>query len=203
VVAFVGRRTVGDMTAKQMLIAASFAFFVSFAFFMWFVYAAMLDRNGLKVTVPLTPEQAAAARRDAEFAEQKRVRLLEEARIASEAAAEQKRIEFQISLCKSDWTKCIDNEQLVNNYSGWANVKGTCKREANEGALYGNPVWPSRFFTTFYTGKDYVTTGIVIAVEPNAQFQNVFGAMAHARIKCTYDLIAHRVISVTATPRGP
>ena|ERR1035437_6106157 len=30
--------------------------------------------------------------------------------------------------CDSDWRKCADNEQLVNNYSRWTSVKVECKR---------------------------------------------------------------------------
>jgi hypothetical protein len=128
---------------------------------------------------------------------------LEKARQDAELkAAEQRREELQIGLCRSDWTKCADNAQLANNYSRWFDAKAACKTEANERAQYGTPVWPwLSYFGTFRTGKDYVTSGIAVAIEPDAQFQNGFGAMVHSRVTCTYDLRAQRVVSVDISPR--
>jgi len=40
-----------------------------------------------------------------------------------------------------------------------------------------------------------------VAIEPDAQFQNGFGAMAHSRVTCTYDLRAGKVIDVAITRR--
>ena len=103
--------------------------------------------------------------------------------------------------CRSDWTKCADNEELVNKYSGWSLAQVNCKSKATEQAQYGNPVWPWFAFGSFYIGKEYVASGIAIAIEPDAQFQNGFGAMVHSRVTCTYDLRAQRVISVDISAR--
>jgi hypothetical protein len=103
--------------------------------------------------------------------------------------------------CRSDWTKCDDNEQLVNHYSDWSHVKVDCKQAANDRAKYGNPNWPWFPFGTFVTGKNYVTSGIAVAVEPDAQFSNGFGGMVHSRITCTYDLRAKRVTNVDISAR--
>ncbi len=97
--------------------------------------------------------------------------------------------------CSSNWTKCADNEQLVNSYSGWPKVRVDCQQEATAEARYGSPVWPSWPwipFGSFLKGKDYVTSGTAVAVEPDAQFQNEFGAMVHSRVTCQYDLRAER-----------
>jgi hypothetical protein len=107
----------------------------------------------------------------------------------------------QEDLCRSDWTKCADNERLVNSYSDWSLVQVRCKRAANDSAKYGNPDWPWFPFGTFYKGDNYVTSGIAIAVEPDAQFSNGFGAMVHSKVICTYDLRAKRVADVTVSPR--
>jgi hypothetical protein len=48
---------------------------------------------------------------------------------------------------------------------------------SNNRAKYGNPDWPWLPFDAFYKGDNYVTSGIAIAVEPDAQFQSDFGAM--------------------------
>jgi hypothetical protein len=103
--------------------------------------------------------------------------------------------------CQTDWTKCADNEQLVNSYKDWSLAQVKCKREANNQVRYGSPVWPWLSFSTFHTGNDYVTSGIAIAIEPDAQFQNGFGAMVHSRVICTYDLRTKLVVEVSISPR--
>lgn len=102
-----------------------------------------------------------------------------------------------VSLCKSDWTKCADNAEIANHYSQWFDAQFACKQAAIKQARYGTPVFPSLyFFSQFYPGTGYVTTGTATLVEPDAQFQNGFGAMVHSRVTCTYDLRAERVVSV-------
>ena len=100
------------------------------------------------------------------------------------------------SPCKSDWTRCTDNADLVNNYSNWVSVQVRCKSEATKQARYGTPVWPWLSFSTFLKGTDYVATGRVVEIENDAQFQNGFGAMVHSEVRCIYDLKTDRVISV-------
>jgi ssDNA-binding Zn-finger/Zn-ribbon topoisomerase 1 len=107
----------------------------------------------------------------------------------------------QEDLCRSDWTKCADNEQLVNRYSDWSHVKVECKQAANDRAKYGNPDWPWLPFGSFYKGNNYITSGVVVAVEPDAQFSNGFGGMVHSRVTCTYDLRAKRVTNVDVSSR--
>jgi len=103
--------------------------------------------------------------------------------------------------CRSDWTKCASNEDLVNHYSGWLRIGRECKDAANDRAKYGNPEWPWFAFGSFYNGNNYITSGTAIAVEPDAQFSNGFGGMAHSRVTCTYDLRAQRVTDVLVSPR--
>ena len=47
--------------------------------------------------------------------------------------------------CKTDWTKCADNADLVNNYSRWFHARFECKQTAIKQALYGTPIFPSLF----------------------------------------------------------
>jgi hypothetical protein len=103
--------------------------------------------------------------------------------------------------CRYDWTKCVDNEQLVNHYSDWSHVQVECKHAPNDRAKYGNPDWPWVAFGTFYGGNNYVTSGVAIAVEPDAQFSNGFGGMVRSRVTCTYDLRAKRVTDVLVSAR--
>ena len=107
----------------------------------------------------------------------------------------------EADLCHSDWTKCSDGEQLVNHYSDWSKVQVDCKYAANDRAKYGDPVWPWFPFGSFYKGNNYITSGIAIAVEPDAEFSNGFGAKVHSRVTCTYDLRAKRVTNVDVSAR--
>jgi hypothetical protein len=104
--------------------------------------------------------------------------------------------------CKSDWTKCADNAELVNNYSKMFDAQFDCKQAAIKQARYGTPIFPSLyFFSTFYKGNNYVTIGTAILIESDTQFQNGFGAMVHSQVNCTYDLRAKRVVSVDISAR--
>lgn len=103
--------------------------------------------------------------------------------------------------CRLNWTKCADNEQLVNNYSQWDHVRYHCEQEATDEAKYGTPKWPWYSFGTFLKGNKYISSGVAVAIEPDAQFSNGFGALVHSRVICSYDLRAQRVISVDVSPR--
>ena len=106
--------------------------------------------------------------------------------------------------CRSDWAKCANNAEIVNDYSKWTHVQADCKTAANGQARYGKPDWGSwsrPTFGTYVVGNSYVTSGIAVAVDPDVQFQNGFGAMVHSRVTCTYDLRSERVIGVDISPR--
>ena len=107
----------------------------------------------------------------------------------------------QGSGCSSDWTKCIDNADLVNHYRDWTRVQVDCKDAAEKQARYGTPKWPWLAFGKFLRGDDYMKKGVAIAVEDDAQFQNGFGAMVHSMVTCTYDLRANRVLNVAIIAR--
>jgi len=99
--------------------------------------------------------------------------------------------------CKENWQLCNNNAELVNNYKNWYNVTYQCKKAAISLAKYGTPELPSVFpFSTFYNGEGYVETGIVLAYEKEAKFQNMYGAMAHVTVECKYDLNKEEVVYV-------
>src|SRR5690242_15818053 len=39
-----------------------------------------------------------------------------------------------LTACSSDWTKCADNEDLVDHYSDWYRVRSACQRAAEQDA---------------------------------------------------------------------
>jgi hypothetical protein len=102
--------------------------------------------------------------------------------------------------CKNDWHMCADNSDLFNNNSGAYRIHSACMDAAGKLARYGEPKWPYWLnignFGRFYKGDNYVTSGRVTAIEPNAQFQNGFGAMVHVEVTCIYDLNAGKVIDI-------
>ena len=42
-------------------------------------------------------------------------------------------------------------------------------------------------------------SGLVVAIEPDAKFQNAVGTMVRSRVACTYDLRAQRVVNVVVS----
>jgi hypothetical protein len=103
-------------------------------------------------------------------------------------AAAKPPVDPQIAACKTEWSKCADNAQLVNDSGKWSEVKVGCKMEANRLANYDEPKWPWIYFGTFLKGDDYVKTGVVVAIEDEAKFQNGFGAWKRVEVRCKYDL---------------
>ncbi|MBR1218374.1 hypothetical protein JQ557_10265 [Bradyrhizobium sp. U87765 SZCCT0131] len=107
----------------------------------------------------------------------------------------------QREACGTNWYSCSDNEQLVNNWSGWSTVQADCKLSANDRAKYGDPEWPWLAFSTFLKGSDYVKTGKAVAIEPNAKFKNGFNASVRVKVICLYDLKNRRVENITISER--
>lgn len=109
-----------------------------------------------------------------------------------------------VSSCSSDWHACKDNADLVNNYVGWAEVRAACQTEVDNEVQYGEPKWPGLWsggaFETFMTGTNYVSTGIVVAIEKDVQIENAFGAMVHSTAYCRYDLNSKEVLSAAWDP---
>jgi hypothetical protein len=101
--------------------------------------------------------------------------------------------------CKSDWHVCADNADLVNHYNGIISAQTDCKFEATKLAKYGDPKFPFLHFSTFYSGNAYVKTGVVVLLEKDAQFQNVFGVMVHSTVMCKYDLARKKVLDANVS----
>jgi hypothetical protein len=114
--------------------------------------------------------------------------------------------------CRDDWHICKDNRELVNSYMPFLNpankgnltvvgMSNACKEKAEAMAKYGTPKWPWFAFSSFYDGDNYIKTGRVSLVEPDAQFSNAFGAMAHVRVMCIYDLKDSKVMDINVIPK--
>ncbi len=55
------------------------------------------------------------------------------------SSAQWARYKAKQDACRSNWNAHEDNEQLVNNWSGWTMVKVKCKQAAEQSARYGTP----------------------------------------------------------------
>lgn len=103
--------------------------------------------------------------------------------------------------CKSDWKLCADNSALMNEPHWSLTISSKCKAAANERARFGSPTWPWLPFSTFNGGRGYIDTGLAIAIEPDGQIQNQFGAMVHSRVECTFDLGSQSVSDIEVQER--
>jgi hypothetical protein len=98
--------------------------------------------------------------------------------------------------CASNWHLCSDNADIANHYSEYSSAKASCQIEAEKLAKYGSPKWPWVAFGHFYNDGSAVKSGTMTLIEPDAQFQNGFGAMAHSTVTCTYNLNTKVVTNV-------
>jgi hypothetical protein len=156
--------------------------------------------NSLNPPPPLTPaqQQERAAYQQEEAARQQKEAAQEAADQAREAVqkADQQKEKAAFESCRADWRKCRDNKAIVYTYAGGADgisPRVACEFAANELAKYGTPEWPgfpAYSFNNFYssTSKSALVTGHLILIENEARFQNAFGAMAHVRVTCDYNL---------------
>lgn len=106
--------------------------------------------------------------------------------------------------CAANWRSCTSDEEVANNWYGWSGLRHECERAASAQAKYGEPKWPSYAFGHYRhptDGTSFVGEGKAILVEPDAQFQNMFGAMVHVRLWCFYDLANGRVSDVSFSDR--
>jgi hypothetical protein len=106
----------------------------------------------------------------------------------------------QYSFCSQFWNACKDNSDLANNFDGWYDAEAACKIATNNQARYGTPDWGGWFstpFGKFYSGDNYVSSGVAILIEDNVKLQNGFGATVRSRVECRYDLAEEEVVGIS------
>jgi hypothetical protein len=92
------------------------------------------------------------------------------------------------SNCTSDWTKCTNNADLINHYSKMYEATSACKRALEQSVKFGDPEWTWGAFGSFRIGDDYPKTGLVKIIDTDVKIPNGFGAKAHSKVECWYDL---------------
>jgi hypothetical protein len=114
-----------------------------------------------------------------------------------EAATPSHAADVSSNSCQRNWHACKDNTDLMNNYTDLTHWRVQCLFAAKQAAKYGDPTFPSHFyFSSFHGNGDYVGDGIAVLIEPDARFQNAFGAMVHSHVECTYDIRADKVTNI-------
>jgi hypothetical protein len=104
--------------------------------------------------------------------------------------------------CVSDWTKCKDNSDLANHWSGYDAVQNACKYATNDRAKYDTPKYTSPYyFISFQPGSSASETGKMHVIDKDVKVQNGFGAWARTRVVCEYDLRNKKVLNVAFTDR--
>jgi hypothetical protein len=116
------------------------------------------------------------------------------------AAAADKAAESIQDACREDWHRCKNNAMLVNASKIYVNAVVACKDKADEQARYGHPDLPFLAFGQFYKGDSYLKSGVMILKEPDASFENGFGAMARVTVTCWYDMKNHAVVNMQIEP---
>ena len=111
---------------------------------------------------------------------------------AAQADAEQ----AVVDACRDDWHRCKDNAMLVNEAHIYASAVVACKQEADQEARYGHPDLPFLAFGHFNSGDSYIKSGVMILREPDAGFQNGFGATARVTVTCWYDMNKQAVVDM-------
>jgi uncharacterized protein YecT (DUF1311 family)/predicted nucleic acid-binding Zn ribbon protein len=102
----------------------------------------------------------------------------------------------KVASCSNDYTKCINNADMVNNYSGWFDAKYSCKEKFSEIVKYGKPEYKngdSHAFSYFHEGEDYPKKAIGTLIA-EASVPNVFGASVNGEQICVYDFETNKVI---------
>jgi len=107
----------------------------------------------------------------------------------------------QDEACDANWTKCANNSQLMNTETVPDDIRRKCQEAAEEKSKYGSPQWPQLPFGSFYDGRDYIDTGVAIALEKRASFPNVFGVQVKSSVVCRYDLRTRGVLDIVISER--
>lgn len=99
--------------------------------------------------------------------------------------------------CKSDYKKCADNTELVNNYDGITAARSACKRAVNDHVQYGEPSWSwYEGFEGFFTGDDFPKTGVVRMLDEQVKIQNQYGTNVKSKVTCNYDMSTKKVLQI-------
>jgi hypothetical protein len=98
--------------------------------------------------------------------------------------------------CHDDWHRCTDNAMLINKSQVFYQAVAACKDQADQQARFGHPDFPFLAFGHFHTGNSYLTSGVMELTEPDASFQNGFGAMARMTVTCSYDMNKQAVVDM-------
>jgi hypothetical protein len=88
--------------------------------------------------------------------------------------------------CKTDYTMCQDNADMINNYGKMYYAKAACKIAVNKSARFGEPDWSWVPFGKFYPGNEYPRTGVVKIADDDVKIRNAFNTPVRSMVVCQY-----------------
>jgi len=113
----------------------------------------------------------------------------------SSGDSEQDKANANENPCVSNWRKCDDTSDLVENNDHIKMARQRCESAAARQANYGEPEFPFFSFTSYYSDEKAIEKGKVTLLEDQAKFENQYGAMAKVEARCIYDLESKSVVS--------
>ena len=99
--------------------------------------------------------------------------------------------------CGAQWSRCADNDALVQDSGLWPSIGTACESWANAHADGATLIWPLEPFQTYNPGRDYVSSGVAVATEHDVIRKSRYGAPVRAQARCEFDLISGTVVTVT------
>jgi hypothetical protein len=103
--------------------------------------------------------------------------------------------------CAADFTKCVDNSDVVNNYSKMPDAISYCVVELNHSTRFGDPEWSWTEFESYRPGTDTPKTGVVKIIDSNVKIPNAFGGKVSSKVECSYDFNRRKAQIVSVYPR--
>jgi len=97
--------------------------------------------------------------------------------------------------CVSDWRKCNNTSELVENNDQITMAQQRCETAADRQANYGEPEFPFIAFSSYLPDEEAFEKGKVTLLEDQAKFENQYGAMTKVEARCVYDLKSKSVVS--------
>jgi len=99
--------------------------------------------------------------------------------------------------CVGDWTRCANNFELTHASDDLVTARGLCAIQAAKLAKFGTPEFSQKPFQNYEPeDNSFKTSGIATMIEPNARYQNMYGAMVHHIVTCKFDLRTKQLVDI-------
>jgi hypothetical protein len=104
--------------------------------------------------------------------------------------------------CAADFTKCVDNSDMVHHYSKMLHAKVECQIELGHSIRFGDPEWGWTLFESFRGGAAAPKSGVIMIIDENVKIPNAFGGKVNSSVECWYDFNTGTARIVSVSPRN-